>query len=92
MNVLHGVRPAKPKNAPDIGFSDLLWSFVQCCWDGEMRLRPKVAEVVSQLGQAAADWDGVMPPCAQAESVASASPELPPDSASHRELKVLIPP
>jgi serine/threonine protein kinase len=62
LNVVQGVRPTKPKNASAIGFSDSLWSFVQRCWDGKMELRPKVAEVVTQLERAAADWDGVMPP------------------------------
>ena len=89
MNVVQGVRPTKPENASAVGLSDLLWDFVQRCWDGEVKLRPKVAEVVSQLGRATADWDGDMSPCAQARSVASASLELPPDPMSHREFKIL---
>ena len=38
LDVVQGVRPTKPENAPAIGFSDSLWSFVQRCWDGEMKL------------------------------------------------------
>jgi len=37
-----------------------------------MDLRPQVEEVVAHLGVAAADWDGVMPPC-KAKIVASDS-------------------
>ena len=60
-NVVEGKRPTKPKNALAIGFSDLLWSFVQRCWDGDMNARPKVTEVVAHLEEAAANWDGLMP-------------------------------
>ena len=79
MNVVQGIRPTKPKNASAIGFSDSLWRFVERCWDGEIGSRPKIAEVVSQLRREAANWDGVMPPCA------SASPEPAPYSVSDRE-------
>jgi len=51
-NVVRGVRPTKPENALAIGFSDPLWSFVQRCWNGGAKLRPKVAEVVAQLNGA----------------------------------------
>ena len=90
MNVVQGVRPTKPENASAIGFVDPLWSFVQRCWDGDMKLRPKVTEVVSQLERAAADWDGVMPPYVRVESVASASPESVSDSTSDHEFEILI--
>ena len=90
LNVVQGIRPLKPENASAIGFSDSLWDFVQRCWDGQMELRPKVAEAVSQLKRAAADWDGVMPPCAQVESVVSASPEPVLDSMAHCKLWILI--
>ena len=92
LNVVRGVRPPQPENASAIGFSDSLWSFVERCWDGNMELRPRIVEVVAQLGGAAADWDGVMPPCVQVESVASAFPEPTSDSAAHREFEILIPP
>ena len=72
LNAVQGVRPTKPKDASAIGSSDSLWNFVQHCWDGKMKLRPKVGEVVSQLERAAADWGRVMPPCAPLETVAPA--------------------
>ena len=56
-------------NASAIGLSDLLWGFVQRCWDGDIRLRPKVGEVVVHLGEAAADWFGLMPPYVRTEDV-----------------------
>jgi len=90
LNVVQGIRPSKPENAPAIGFSDSLWSFTQRCWNGEMKLRPKVAEVVSQLGRATAGWSGVMPPCAQVESVVSATPDPVSDSMAHGKLWILI--
>ncbi|KAF9789222.1 kinase-like domain-containing protein [Thelephora terrestris] len=52
-----GDRPEKPANAPAIGFSDSLWTFAQRCWDGDRTLRPKVAEVVTRLAEAAANWN-----------------------------------
>jgi len=67
--VIEGLRPDKPENALAIGFSDLLWTFVQRCWDGDRNLRPKVPEVVTHLERAAADWDGVMPPCVETKYV-----------------------
>ena len=90
LNAVQGVRPTKPENASAIGLSDSLWSFVQNCWNGEMGLRPKVTEVVSQLERAAADWDGVMPPCAQVENVVSVTPDPVSDSMAHGKLWILI--
>ena len=90
MNVVQGVRPTRPENASAIGLSDPLWSFVQRCWDGEMELRPKVAEVISQLERAAAGWSEVMPPCAQVESVVSATLDPVSDSMTHGKLWILI--
>jgi len=90
VNVVQGVRPIKPENASAIGLSDPLWSFVQRCWDGEMELRPKVAEVVSQLERATAAWGRAMPPCAQVESVVSVTPDPVSDSMAHGELWVLV--
>ena len=61
-HVLRGKRPDKPENAAAIGFSDSLWEFTQCCWDGKMELRPEVGDVVAHLEEAAGNWDGLMPP------------------------------
>ena len=88
--VVQGLRPAKPENASSIGFSDLLWSFIERCWDGDMNLRPKVAEVVAHLGEAAANWNGLMPPWLQAETVASGFGEPISDSMRHCEFEILI--
>ena len=90
VNLVQGLRPVKPVNASAIGFSDSLWDFIQHCWDGEMGLRPRVAEVVSQLERAAVDWDRVMPPCAQVDSIVSASLEPNSDSMAHGKLQILI--
>jgi len=38
LNVVQGVRPAEQENALAIGLSDPLRDFVQCYWDGEMKL------------------------------------------------------
>jgi serine/threonine protein kinase len=88
--VLRGVRPLKPENASAIGFSDSLWSFVQRCWDGKMKLRPEVAEVVSQLEEAATSRDGVMPPHAKVERVVFASPEPVSDPVAYCKLWIPI--
>ena len=88
--VVEGVRPAKPENASKIGFSDLLWDFVGRCWDGIMELRPKIGEVVAELERAAADWNRVMPPCVQAENVASVSKEPMSGSMEHCEFAIPI--
>jgi hypothetical protein len=89
LSVVQGERPAKPENASAIGFSDSLWNFVQCCWDGKMESRPEVAEVVSRLERAAVDWDGVMPPCVHEGAI----PEEPlSDSMEYRKLGISIPP
>lgn len=68
--VVQGLRPEKPADAPAIGFSDSLWTFVQRCWNGDRDLRPRVAEVVTNLAKAAANWRGLMPPCIPAETLA----------------------
>ena len=60
--VVEGLRPKAPGNASAIGFSDLLWDFVQRCWDENKELRPQVADVVAHLGRAAREWDRPMPP------------------------------
>jgi len=84
-SVVQGVRPDKPENAVAIGFSGSLWRFVQHCWDSDRDLRPRVAEVVTRLGKAAKDWDGLMAPCVVVESVPSDSKEPLSDSMQHRK-------
>ena len=84
-SVVQGLRPTKPENAPSIGFSDPLWGFVQRCWGGDIKLRPKVAEVVMRLEREATDWDGLMPPCAPAEDRGLTSEGSMSDSIQHCE-------
>ena len=90
LNVVQGVHPPKPENASAIGLSDILWRFIQRCWDGDIESRPKVSRVASHLEKAAAEWVGVMPPCAQIESTTSASPEPVSDSMVHCKFYVLV--
>ena len=89
-SVTQGLRPNKPENAASIGFSDLLWGFVQRCWDADAKLRPNVMEVVTHLGEAAANWNGFMPPCVEVENVPSGPKEPASDSVEHREFEILI--
>ena len=84
-----GKRPNKPENAPALGFSDSLWSFTQRCWDAKVELRPEVGEVVRHLGEAAINWNGLMPPCAKAEDVVSGSEEMS-DSMKYGEFEIMI--
>jgi len=81
-------RPDQPENASVIGFSDSLWGFTRRCWDGQAESRPDVGEVVSHLGEAAIRWNGLMPPCAKVENVASSSVEMS-DSTKYGEFKIL---
>jgi len=90
LNVIRGVRPTKPGNASAIGFSDSLWGFVRRCWDKDAKLRPKVGKVVNQLGRAAADWDGVMPPFVETKNIVSVSEEAMSGSMEHCEFEILI--
>ena len=61
-SVVNGLRPAKPQDALNIGFSESLWDFIQLCWDGDRTQRPTAAEVVRHLAEAGANWDTLMPP------------------------------
>ena len=69
ISVCRGILPDKPEDASSIGFSDPLWSLVRNCWDRDTGSRPEIGELVTCLGEAAANWDGLMPPCIQAQSV-----------------------
>jgi len=88
-SAMEGLRPDKPENASAIGFSDSLWDFIRRCWGADMDLRSQVEEVVAHLGVAAADWDGVMPPC-KAKTVASNSNDLMSDTMKHGAFEKLI--
>ena len=86
--VVNGLHPTKPENASSIGFSDPLWDFSQSCWGHDMKLRPRVSEVVVRLGKEAADWDGLMPPCPPTENVASHSKDSMSDTLEHCEFPI----
>ena len=87
--VVHGLRPDRPENALSIGFSDPLWDFVESCWGGDMKLRPKVSEVVTRLGKEAAEFDGLMPPSPPAENVAPVYEDPPADALELCEILIL---
>jgi len=87
-HVFRGKRPDKPDTAEAIGFSDSLWDFTQRCWDGDMKSRPEVREVVTHLKEAAADWDGLMPPHVQSKDVSDF--EEMSDSKEHSESNLLV--
>ena len=88
--MVQGLRPAEPANASSIGFSDLLWVFVQRCWSGDAKLRPKVTEVATHLGRETANWHGLMPPCAPAENVSCFDPEEPMSDSEDCEFEISI--
>ena len=63
-HVSFGVRPDLPANAESIGISDSLWKLIRKCWEGEKTRRPRIQEVVTGVGRAAAKWHTDMPPSA----------------------------
>jgi len=89
-DVVQGVRPAKPENASTIGFSDTLWDFVQRCWDGNTKLRPKVVEVVIRLGRAAADYGVTVPPSVEPEKPVPVPVGQMADLAEYCKFEILI--
>lgn len=90
-HVLRGKRPGKPANASTIGFSDSLWDFTQKCWDGEMKSRPKVEEVVTHLRETVDSWVELMPPClAPAGDIGLDSGEPMSESEEPSEFDILI--
>jgi len=89
-HVLRGERPRQPEDPLVIGFSDSLWAFTERCWDVEMESRPKVKEVVTHLKEAAADWDGLMPPCPPTGDGSLDSGEAVSDSEEYSEFDIQI--
>ena len=47
--ISEGVRPEKPENAMDLGFTEALWETVEKCWAGDRSARPDVKEILSCL-------------------------------------------
>ena len=88
-HVCRGTRPSKPENASAIGFSDSVWGLTQQCWVGEKGSRPKVGEVVTLLGEAAAKWDVLTPPSPHVENVAPSITEETTDSTGYSKFETL---
>ena len=42
--VLKGERPSRPNAAEELGFTELLWSYMQRCWEVDVNLRPTCRE------------------------------------------------
>ena len=59
--IVEGTRPRKPKAAESLGFTDELWTMVECCWREKPGERPGVKEVMRCLESAAQAWDGRPP-------------------------------
>ena len=49
MAILEGVRPKKPENAMDLGFTQALWETVEKCWAEDRSARPDVKDILSCL-------------------------------------------
>jgi len=54
--ILEGVRPKKPPEATNFGFTDGLWKIVERCWSEDRDARPDVKAILSQLNYAAWTW------------------------------------
>jgi len=54
--IMEGVRPRKPQDAKQLGFSDELWSIVEQCWLEDRDARPEVESILSYLNDAATFW------------------------------------
>ena len=54
---MEGVRPNKPKNAMQLGFTRALWDTVKKCWLEDWRARPGVEDILACLDDASASWD-----------------------------------
>jgi len=55
--ILNGVRPRKPHQAINLGFTDGLWKIMERCWMVDRDARPDVKAILSQLNYAAWTWD-----------------------------------
>jgi len=47
--VILGERPAKPKDAEDIGMTDDLWDLLEECWREDRRMRPNISGTQRRL-------------------------------------------
>ena len=53
-HVVHGLRPARPDNAEQVGFGDGTWEVVEECWTEAATRRPTISQVLSHLKSVAA--------------------------------------
>ena len=53
---MKGVRPKKPENATQLGFTEVLWDTVKRCWREHRNARPGVEEILSCLDGAPPSW------------------------------------
>ena len=54
--IMEGVRPRKPQEAKQLGFSDELWRIVELCWLEDRDARPGVESILFCLNDAATFW------------------------------------
>ena len=57
IEVIDGIRPAKPKDVTTLGFTPELWDIVEQCWLVDRNARPTLEAVLSCLREAAPMWD-----------------------------------
>lgn len=88
--VVSGERPTKPTDPEAIGFSDELWDITSRCWSTAMESRPEIGEVVTVLGEATANWEGLMPSHAQTKEVPSDSSSDFEEDSELGEFEILI--
>jgi hypothetical protein len=50
LRVIQGVRPAKPVNCEDIGFTEGLWDVIVQGWSQEPASRPPLSAFIEALG------------------------------------------
>ena len=62
-----------------------MWNLIQRCWDGEKTRRPRVQEVVEEIGGAAADWHTDVPPGDAAQDLEASDVEEDSDELRHSE-------
>jgi len=54
--IMDGVRPRKPQDAKQLGFSDELWIIVEQCWLEDRDARPGIESILSYLNNATTFW------------------------------------
>ena len=57
VEIMKGGRPAKPEDAPSLGFTGGLWDIVERCWLADGNARPTLATVLPCLREAASSWN-----------------------------------